>query len=60
MKIRWNTFGLNFYAWGLVHLRGRTDCEALCGAESTKLPPATVDDSEPITCFECLAYKEST
>jgi hypothetical protein len=56
-KIRWNAFGLNFYAWGLVHLNGRSDDEALCGAWSTTRPPPTVDASEPITCFECLALE---
>ena len=34
VKIRWDAFGLNFYAWGLVHYNGHFDDMALCGAIS--------------------------
>lgn len=55
MKIRWDAFGLNFYAWGLVHFNGPFDDMALCGAVSTARPPMTVHRDEVVTCFECLA-----
>ena len=58
MKIHWDAFGLNFYAWGLVHLNGDFDDMARCGAVATARPPMTVHRDQPITCFECLSLEK--
>lgn len=53
MKIHWNAFGRNVYAWGLVHIGDRFD-EPLCRIKAMS-SPLRVDRDEPITCLQCLA-----
>ena len=48
--------GLNIYSYGLVHLGTLYD-KIVCGAPSQYGPPMTVHQSEPITCFQCLAIE---
>lgn len=55
-KTRFDVYGLNIISYGLVHLGTLYD-KIVCGAPSQYGPPMTVHQSEPITCFQCLAIE---
>lgn len=55
MKIKWDTFGRNCYAWGLVHAGDRF-YEPLCRIKAMSTP-LHVDVNEPVTCFQCIALE---
>jgi hypothetical protein len=52
LKIKWNAFGRNVYAWGLVHIGDRFD-EPLCRIKAMSTV-ARVDNDEVVTCLQCL------
>lgn len=56
MKIKWDAFGRNVYAWGLVHIGDRFD-EPLCRIKAMSTV-SRVDNGEPVTCFQCLAIEK--
>lgn len=54
--MKWNTFGRNVYAWGLVHAGDRYG-EPLCRIRAMSAPSHNVDDI--VTCLYCLAIEGS-
>lgn len=53
-KIRFDSFGRNIYAWGLVHAGDRFG-EPRCRIKAMSSPSHTTSDEEPITCMQCIA-----